>query len=299
MSLSNEMMTQRLLTLCDRCKGGVKKLVLKTKKQITSQRHPHSALAYSNIDDIRRWGFKKEKYRHTPWHWGSNWVLEKANIKAGQKFLDLGCVDNPYVLDFCRKRVDIEAVFLDLSDPPPANAMPPHIKYLQHDLTQKIPFEDESFDAVISESSLEHLPVEGRLLCLKEACRVLKPSGRLALSLGYVIGLNTEEKVRLIATNEFFTKRHCAVFAPVDIRLIVNIIAEAIQGETLHPDRACFFPGFDGFSENLLLQNPKIIIDRFSEHPGVPDLLKDAASLEFGIFFSKRVYPRRPVGEKS
>lgn len=288
------MMPQKLLSLLEWCKGGTNKLVF---KKIFGLSHPCSALAYSNLDDIQRWGFLNEKYRHTSWHWGSNWVLEKADAKPGERLLDLGCVNNPYVITFCRNNPEVDAVFLDLAAQP-AEEMPPNATYRQHDLTHGLPFEDGSFDVVISESTLEHLPVEGRLLCLKEACRVLKPAGRLALSIGYVLGLNNKDKVRLIATHEFFTKRHCAVFFPVDINLIVDVICKAMGTKAPHPDKAYCFPGFNGFSEDFLWKNSKVIVDRFSDHPEVPALLKDAATVEFGVFFLKPGPPRQPTTGK-
>lgn len=44
---------------------------------------------------------------------------------------------------------------------------------------ESLPFEDESFDAVVIFNSLHHLPAEGMAPCLEECARVLAPEGQL------------------------------------------------------------------------------------------------------------------------
>ncbi len=56
--------------------------------------------------------------------------------------------------------------------------------FQHHDLIRPLPFPDASFDVVLSQSTLEHLPPPARLACFQEAVRVLRPEGRLAVSIG-------------------------------------------------------------------------------------------------------------------
>jgi len=47
---------------------------------------------------------------------------------------------------------------------------------------EALPFEDEQFDVVFSTLMLHHLPKPARLNCLREARRVLKPTGRVIVA---------------------------------------------------------------------------------------------------------------------
>jgi ubiquinone/menaquinone biosynthesis C-methylase UbiE len=54
------------------------------------------------------------------------------------------------------------------------------VEFQVHDVAQPLPYPDESFDYVFSLQGLEHF--EGPWIFVKEACRVLKPGGRLFVS---------------------------------------------------------------------------------------------------------------------
>ncbi len=47
---------------------------------------------------------------------------------------------------------------------------------------QALPYLDASFDVVISSLAIHHLPPDGRPTALREACRVLRPGGRLLIA---------------------------------------------------------------------------------------------------------------------
>ncbi|WP_428696300.1 class I SAM-dependent methyltransferase [Stappia sp.] len=53
---------------------------------------------------------------------------------------------------------------------------------------EKLPFQDESFDAVISLHVLEH--VENPFVCAKELIRVLKPGGTIVACTPYIVGVH-------------------------------------------------------------------------------------------------------------
>jgi ubiquinone/menaquinone biosynthesis C-methylase UbiE len=54
------------------------------------------------------------------------------------------------------------------------------LKYVSADMSQMLPFEDTSFDYVVSIEGIEH--IENQFLFLRECYRVLKPGGRLFLT---------------------------------------------------------------------------------------------------------------------
>jgi ubiquinone/menaquinone biosynthesis C-methylase UbiE len=68
------------------------------------------------------------------------------------------------------------------------------VRFEQCDVSGKLPFSGESFDAVFSNDVLCHVP--GRAFVLQELFRVLKPNGRLLFSDALVIdGLISQEEI--------------------------------------------------------------------------------------------------------
>ena len=234
-------------------------------------------LAYSNLPDCRRYGLAPSS--SNPWHWASNWVLEMARPSATERVLDLGCRDNPFVLAHGRT-VGSPTILLDLEPPPPGTELPPNTSFQRHNLTRPLPFPDASFDVVLSESSLEHLPPSARLACIEEAVRVLRPGGRLAVSIGLPLNvLDDPDTIRAFVEHPFFADRHCSVHFPVSIAAVVDAIGAR------PPHNASLFPGFVGFSEKQLLDDPQLAYDHY-EHFPVPDVgrLQMVSVVEVGVF---------------
>jgi SAM-dependent methyltransferase len=101
-----------------------------------------------------------------------------------------GVAENTYVLDVCSGpgmltaaalERGAKAVGLDFSDKVVAIARRnvPDAEFHQGD-AQALPFEDDSFDAVVCGYGVIHVPNPD--VALKEMCRVLRPDGRLAIS---------------------------------------------------------------------------------------------------------------------
>ncbi|HBX23366.1 MAG TPA: class I SAM-dependent methyltransferase [Desulfotomaculum sp.] len=103
---------------------------------------------------------------------------------AGMKVLDVGCGTGHYTLDLAAQGLDVTGV--DISRPmlEQARAKAQHagldIQFLEADAFQ-LPFNDQSFDAVIAVTVLEFAP--DLSTALRETLRVLKTGGRLVVGL--------------------------------------------------------------------------------------------------------------------
>jgi SAM-dependent methyltransferase len=87
-------------------------------------------------------------------------------------------------------------------------SLSPQLSFRLVDAAKRLPFPDESFDAVFCNDSINHLP--GRLEVLRDWHRVLRPGGRLLFTDPIVItGQLTNEEVRERSSIGFF------MFTPV------------------------------------------------------------------------------------
>ena len=109
-------------------------------------------------------------------------VADAAGIRRGSKVLDVGCGTGVLARE-ALKRVgqDGQVVGLDLNDGMLAVAArtEPRIEWRQGDATS-LPFEDASFDVVVSQFALMYFP--DRVTSLSEMWRTLAPGGRLAIA---------------------------------------------------------------------------------------------------------------------
>ena len=96
--------------------------------------------------------------------------LEKALATFSGRVLDIGCGLQPY-----RPMLGPNVTEYVGVDRPGELSNPTVIG-----TAESLPFENESFDAVLSTQVYEHVPDPGR--CVAEAVRVLKPGGRIVLT---------------------------------------------------------------------------------------------------------------------
>lgn len=127
---------------------------------------------------------------------------------------------NPHGIDAARKRAKDQ----DLSS---------RVSFEVADAGQRLPFPDESFDAVFCNDSINHFP--GRLDVLRDWRRVLRPGGRLLFTDPIVVtGQLTNEEIRDRSAIGFF------LFTPpgvnerllVESGFLVREVRDATEGVT-------------------------------------------------------------------
>jgi ubiquinone/menaquinone biosynthesis C-methylase UbiE len=131
--------------------------------------HKNVRNIYNNIAE----SFSDKRY--TTWDWIDNFI---NTIDINSKILDLGCGNgrNMKYPNYIFYGVDNCEEFIKLAKLVSSNV------YLS-DMTT-LPFEDNLFDAIISIASFHHLStIERRIKCLEEINRVLKPGGKILLSI--------------------------------------------------------------------------------------------------------------------
>ncbi|MGI9952300.1 methyltransferase domain-containing protein [Moorellaceae bacterium AZ2] len=111
-------------------------------------------------------------------------IYEYLQPQASTEILDIGCGTGNFSLELARRGVKVTGI--DVSEPMLARAREKAaqegvaVRFLRSD-ARRLPFPDESFDAVVSVTALEFVPDLGA--ALQEAYRVLKTGGRLVVGL--------------------------------------------------------------------------------------------------------------------
>lgn len=112
------------------------------------------------------------------------WLLEQADLRPGQRVLEIGCGTGELLL--AAKRAQPLSVVVGL-DPDLAALARAHRKarrrglpvQLDRGFADQLPYADDSVDVVLSSFMLHHVPDGEREPAMREALRVLRPGGAL------------------------------------------------------------------------------------------------------------------------
>ena len=113
-------------------------------------------------------------------------LVEQAELARGQRVLEVGCGTGSLLIDIGRRHPAVELVGLD----PDANALTRAERKarqagvrvrLDRGFSDAMPYEDASFDRVLSSFMYHHVPQHEKPAMFREIHRILKPGGRLEL----------------------------------------------------------------------------------------------------------------------
>lgn len=113
-----------------------------------------------------------------------NRLIHNADVQAGQKILDLGCGTATLTLMLKRSHPETEVVGLDadrqILEIARRKVEQAHVDIaLDEGMAFDLPYQDQTFDRVLSSLVIHHLTRENKERTFGEVCRVLRTGGEL------------------------------------------------------------------------------------------------------------------------
>jgi SAM-dependent methyltransferase len=112
------------------------------------------------------------------------WMSEELrDLSNSSPVLEVGCGDGSFTADLANQFSNVTAIDISAGQIAENAARLPGIKFKQHDVSETFPFPDASFDVIWCSEVLEHLFEPS--FALREMHRILKPNGRLLVTVPY------------------------------------------------------------------------------------------------------------------
>jgi len=154
----------------------------------------HNSQAETYDDKVKRDSAKKYNYIREKYFEVHDKIIELTQLYNGQKLLDIG-IGTGLLEEKIEANVEIHGI--DISDKMLAKLQ---TKSLSANLKIghfcDLPYDNGSFDRIISAFAFHHLTDEEKMLALKEMSRVLKVNGRIVI--GDFMYLNDSAKYEMI-----------------------------------------------------------------------------------------------------
>ncbi|CAB4419219.1 unnamed protein product [Rhizophagus irregularis] len=142
--------------------------------------------------------------------WQGNFCapVRRSLTKPGARVLDVGCGPGTWILEMAFEFPDAHFTGIDISPMYPKEIKPSNVNFEEADLTDGLPFADDTFDFVVMRNMVNALSVDDWVFSLKELERVCKPGGFVeclefqipAVHLGKVSKRVTEAYVQIMRT---------------------------------------------------------------------------------------------------
>jgi SAM-dependent methyltransferase len=199
--------------------------------------------------------------QQTPWNWASRQV--QRFIPDTGAVLDLASGHGNFWImqHHAARRYSLELIDA-MSEP---DTLPKRTRYTRCDLSRDLPPFEQTFDAIISVSSLEHIPEPARLKVLAWSLRHVRPGGIVAMSFGHFIGIRDMAAVqRKMVEHPYFLERGYGAYLPLDVSRILASLN--VGGESI-PARAMQYPGFPLYAERDWLADRDLCAEAFESYP--------------------------------
>ena len=152
---------------------------------------------FDYFDGDRNHGYGGFSYNPKFWQPVIPTIVENYKIGSSSTVLDVGCAKGFFLYDLKLAFPGINITGVDLSEYAIANSIPEIKPYLQVGNANKLPFENNYFDFVISINTIHNLNREDCAVALQEIKRVTKGNSFITVD-AY---RNDEEKARMEAWN--------------------------------------------------------------------------------------------------
>ncbi|CAG8632726.1 4623_t:CDS:2 [Funneliformis mosseae] len=115
--------------------------------------------------------------------WQGNFASPVEQILTGvdSKVLDVGCGAGSWSFEVATIYPNAKIIGVDISPVQPSGIKPKNFTFFQADITDGLPFADETFDFVFQRFLVGSIPKEKWFSVIKELTRMLKPGGYLEL----------------------------------------------------------------------------------------------------------------------
>lgn len=124
------------------------------------------------FDGDRKFGYGGYKYHPKYWNKVVKDFKDFYDLKDGSSILDVGCGKGFMLFDFQQLNKSFKLYGIDISEYAINNCKSEVSKYLKVASCENLPFEDNSFDLVISINTIHNLDTNGCAKSLREISRV-------------------------------------------------------------------------------------------------------------------------------
>lgn len=149
------------------------------------------------FDGERKYGYGGYNYNPRFWTDVVKDFKDYYDLKDGSKILDVGCGKGFMLYDFLKLNSSYNLCGIDISNYAIDNSKPEVKNFLKVASCEDLPFEDNSFDLVISINTIHNLDSDGCGKSLREISRVSKKNAFIIVD----AFRNDEEKKRMFAWN--------------------------------------------------------------------------------------------------